>query len=83
MTKRTLKQGLLALPGIGASLLPKVACPLCWPAYAGLLSSVGLTFLLSSTYLLALTASFLVIAVGALGYELANVEGMVPWCWPW
>jgi hypothetical protein len=35
MTKRTLKQGLLALPGIGASLLPKVACPLCWPAYAG------------------------------------------------
>src|SRR5262249_33508534 len=28
-----------ALPGIGVSLLPKVACPACWPAYAGVLSS--------------------------------------------
>ncbi len=37
------KHGLLALPGVGVSILPKLACPLCWPAYAGLLSSIGLT----------------------------------------
>jgi mercuric ion transport protein len=40
----TRKQGLLALPGVGVSLLPKLTCPACWPAYAGLLSSVGLGF---------------------------------------
>ena len=35
MTSRTWKQNLLAAPGIGLSLLPKIACPVCWPAYAG------------------------------------------------
>jgi hypothetical protein len=40
----TWRQAWLALPGVGASLFPKLACPLCWPAYAGLLSSVGLGF---------------------------------------
>jgi mercuric ion transport protein len=46
------KQGLLPLPGIGVSLLPKLVCPLFWPAYAGLLSSIGLGFLVSAAYLL-------------------------------
>ena len=36
---RTLKQGLLSLPGVGVSLLPKLMCPACWPAYAAVLSS--------------------------------------------
>jgi hypothetical protein len=39
---------------------------------------VGLTFLLSSTYLLSLTASFLVIAVGALGYRARERGGHGP-----
>src|SRR5260370_27513328 len=52
------KQGLLAFPGIGVSLLPKLMCPACWPAYAAVLSSVGLGFLISTTYLLPLTALF-------------------------
>jgi len=78
MTKPKVKQGLPALPGIGVSLLPKVACPLCWPAYAGLLSSVGLGFLLSGTYLLALTAGFLMIAVAALGYGARERRGYGP-----
>jgi mercuric ion transport protein len=76
--KHTLKQGLLALPGIGVSLLPKVACPLCWPAYAGLLGSTGLGFLLSSTHLLSLTAAFLVIALAALGYRARERRGYGP-----
>ena len=78
MTNRAWRQGLLALPGIGASLLPKVTCPLCWPAYAGLLGSVGLGFLLSSSYLLPLTASLLVIAVAALGYRARQRRGHGP-----
>ena len=47
------------LPAIGLSLLPKVACPTCWPAYAGFLSSVGLGFLIDTSYLLPLTGVFL------------------------
>lgn len=78
MTARTWKQGLLAIPGIGVSLLPKVACPLCWPAYAGLLSSLGLGFLLSATYLLPLTVGFLLIALAALGYGARQGRGYGP-----
>jgi len=72
------KQGLLALPGVGVSLLPKLACPLCWPAYAGLLSSVGLGFLISAAYLLPLTAGFLVIALGGLAFKANSRHGYGP-----
>jgi len=51
-------------PGIGVSLLPTLACPLCWPAYAGLLSSLGLGFLISTKYLFPLTVVFLAVALG-------------------
>lgn len=40
---RTWKQSLISVPGIGASLLPKLACPFCWPAYAGLFGYSGLS----------------------------------------
>lgn len=66
------------LPGVGVSLLPKVTCPLCWPAYAGLLSSMGLGFLLSSRYLLPLTAVFLLIAIAALAYRAHTRRGYGP-----
>ena len=72
------KQGLLALPSVGVSLLPKLACPLCWPAYAGLLSSVGLGFLISAAYLLPLTAGFLVIALGAMAFKANRRHGYGP-----
>lgn len=72
------KHGLLALPGVGVSILPKLACPLCWPAYAGLLSSVGLGFLISTAYLLPLTAAFLVIAVAALAFRASKRRGYGP-----
>ena len=75
---RTWKQSMVAIPGIGVSLLPKLACPLCWPAYAGLLSSVGLGFLISSRYLLPLTAAFLVLALGALAFRARRRHGYGP-----
>ena len=75
---RTWKQSLVALPGVGVSLLPKLACPLCWPAYACLLSSVGLGFLISTKYLLPLTIAFLVIALGALAFTAKNRHGYGP-----
>ncbi len=63
---------------MGVSLFPKLACPLCWPAYAGLLSSVGLGFLISAAYLLPLTVAFLTIAIAALGFRARSRRGFGP-----
>ncbi len=41
----------------------------CWPAYAGLLTSLGLGFLISVVYLFPLTTAFLVLALGALAFR--------------
>ncbi len=65
-------------PAIGMSLLPKVACPACWPAYAGFLTSVGLGFLTDTSYLLPLTGVFLVVAVGALAFRAKRRRGYWP-----
>lgn len=60
---------LATVPAVGVSLLPNLTCPACWPAYAGLLSSLGLGFLVHSSYLLPLTSAFLVLAVSLLGVQ--------------
>lgn len=75
---RNRKQGLLALPGIGAAMLPKLACPVCWPAYAGLLSSIGLGFLISAAYLLPLTIAFLTLTLATLAYSAKDRRGFGP-----
>ena len=75
---RTWKQSLMTIPGVGVSLLPKLACPFCWPAYAGLLSSVGLGFLMSTKYLFPITAAFLVVAVGTLAFRAHGRHGYGP-----
>lgn len=72
------RSGLAILPGIAAALLPKVACPACWPAYAGLLSALGLSFLMRSSWLLPLTAAFLVIASGSLAFRAGKRRGYGP-----
>jgi mercuric ion transport protein len=72
------RRTLAVLPGVGVSLLPKLACPMCWPAYAGLLSTFGLGFLVSTTYLLPLTAFLLAIAVAALAYRSNRRRGHWP-----
>lgn len=75
---RTRKQGLLALPGIAVAMLPKLACPVCWPAYAGLLSSIGLGFLISAAYLLPLTIAFLALTLATLAYRAKARRGFGP-----
>ena len=75
---RVWKQGLLSLPGIGVSALPKLACPVCWPAYAGLLGSLGLGFLISAAYLLPLTIAFLTLALAALAFRAKSRRGLGP-----
>ncbi len=66
------------LPGVGASLLPKLTCPLCWPAYAGLLTSLGLGFLMSERYLFGVTTVFLIVSVGALAFRQRERRGVAP-----
>ncbi len=71
-------RALAALPGAGVALLPVGACPACWPAYAGLLGSLGMGFLLDTAYLLPLTAGFLAVALLPLGYRARGRRGFGP-----
>ena len=66
------------LPGVGASLLPKLTCPLCWPAYAGLLTSLGLGFLMSERYVFGVATFFLIVSVGALAFRYRERRGIAP-----
>jgi hypothetical protein len=75
------KESLFAVPGVGVSLLPKLACPLCWPAYAGILSTLGLGFLISTVYLMPLTVVVLSLAVGSLAFRASQRRGLGPFFW--
>jgi len=72
------RSALAMLPAIGVALLPKVACPACWPAYAGVLGSLGLGFLLETAWLLPLTALFLGVALFALAWRARPRRGFGP-----
>jgi len=65
----------------GATLLAfltRLLCPACWPAYAGLLSSMGLGFLLKTTWLLPLTMITLVFVIGSLAFRARARRGYGP-----
>jgi hypothetical protein len=72
------KRSFAVLPGIGVSLIPKLVCPMCWPAYAGLLSALGLGFLISTKYLLPVTFVFLAMTVFAFGFRASRRHGYGP-----
>ena len=65
------------VPAVGAALLPSLSCPACWPAYASLLSVVGLTFLAESKYLLWLNLVALLIGLMVL-LRRARTRGYRP-----
>jgi len=77
-SKREWRKSLAVLPALGTALLPKLTCPACWPAYAGLLSVFGLGFVNYTPYLFPLTVLFLMVAVGSLGYKAKNRRGYAP-----
>jgi hypothetical protein len=78
MARRAWREGWLTVPGISVAFLPKLACPLCWPFYSGIVSSVGLGFLISTKYLLPLTIAFLILTLGALAYLAKQRRGYGP-----
>lgn len=67
-----------SFPAVGVALLPKLTCPLCFPAYAALLSAAGLEFVDYTPYLLPLTASFLVVAVIVLALQTRRTGKLQP-----
>jgi hypothetical protein len=78
MANRTLRDTALAVPGVGVSMLPKVICPFCSPAYAAVVSSLGLGFLMQTTYLLPITIGFLTIALASLAFRASYRRGLGP-----
>lgn len=67
-----------SIPGIGVALLPKLTCPLCWPAYAAIASSLGLGFLIHTQYLLEVSAAFLLITIACLSFRAPQRYGYGP-----
>lgn len=66
------------LPTIGVALLPKLFCPACWPAYAGLLSSMGLGFFDYTPYMQPIMLGFIAIALTGLFYRASRRRGYGP-----
>ena len=69
---------LAVLPGTLAAFLPALTCPACWPAYAGLLSSLGIGFLWKGPYLMPITVALLGIALAALAHGARQRRGYGP-----
>lgn len=76
--KKAWKIFVAVIPGASMALLPKLACPACWPAYAGFLSAMGLGFVNYTPYLLPMTIAFLLLAALSLGYRAKYRRGYGP-----
>lgn len=83
-SQSTRKAGLLGTlaigPGLGTAIFAKAACPFCYPALAGLLSSFGLGFLFRETSLLIFSALFAGVALFGLFYRAHSRRGLGPFC---
>lgn len=74
----TWKRAAAVLSGVAVTLLPKLTCPMCWPAYAGLLTTLGLGFLMAERYLFVVTSLFLMVSVAALAFRYQERRGIAP-----
>jgi len=77
-TRSGWRSSVASLPALGAAALPKLTCPACWPAYSGLMSSLGVGFLNYTPFLLPLSAAFLLISLAALGWRAKRRRGYGP-----
>ncbi len=68
----------VAAPGIGGAVMAKLACPACWPIYAGVLGSLGIGAVALEPFLLPLGGLFLAIALASLGYGARSRRGYGP-----
>ncbi len=77
-TKKKWQIALASFGSISVALLPKIGCPACWPAYAGVLSSLGIPFINYTPYLMPLLSIFLAIALFSLGFRARRRRGYKP-----
>lgn len=64
-----MKRLLAGVAGVFGGILPVAACPACWPAYAGVLSSLGISFLGFRTGHFVLVGTLLATAMGMFAYD--------------
>ena len=55
-----------------------MTCPLCFPAYAAILSALGIEFVNYTPYLLPLTVIFLAVALTVLAFQTRRSGKIVP-----
>ena len=72
------KKAVAAFPAVGTVLIPGVSCPACWPAYAGLLSSLGIGFVNYTPYLAPVATVLLFLALFSLFYNAKTRRGYGP-----
>lgn len=65
-------------PGIGAAILAKASCPLCYPAIGGFLSSIGLGFLFEGVYFYVLVSVFISLSLFGLAFRAQSRRGYNP-----
>jgi mercuric ion transport protein len=78
VARKSRSVSIAALPSLGVVLLPKLTCPICWPAYTALLSSAGISFVNYTPYLLPTVAILLAITLCALAYRAPARRGYGP-----
>jgi len=71
-------QTIIAIPAAVLPLLPSFSCPVCVAAYAGLLSSLGLGFLLTDRVQRPLIVVFLIVSVAAVGWAAKQYKKVGP-----
>jgi mercuric ion transport protein len=65
-------------PGVGAALLAKASCPLCYPAIGGFLTSIGLGFLFEGIYFYIIMSVFFGIGLFGLAFRAKSRRGYLP-----
>ncbi len=71
-------QSLIAIPAAVLPLLPSFSCPVCVAAYAGLLSSLGMGFLLTDRVQRPLIVVFLIVSIAGVGWAARQYKGVGP-----
>ncbi len=73
-----LKKVFSVIPGFIAAVLPNATCPACWPVYAGVLSSLGLGFLMQGNYFFLVVGTLLAVSLFSLFYKASSRRGYTP-----
>ena len=68
--------------GVGSAavlgLIPKLTCPLCWPAYTAALGALGVGFVDYTPYLAPVMGGFVVTAIAALALTSRRRQSALP-----